>query len=332
MDSYEQLVNQFTADARAHREKFRAAAKTACNEYGRADRQIVRGLETKDVNAQKVFLMWRTHLLPLHNAIDTKRSEAAFRKHISKHLVLEQEAAAQKATVLICERKEQALGEVITTLYVNGGKRQRNAAAWLLRQSDEKIAELERRYFTYKAYCQVACKERIVVIDAHTSIATRSMQYIKRAKERRTVCKKEMKRLIELHERLNELAGLHDGLIKASAEQKWDLATAMSLRIQYEKRLLELSETEAHNSATLLALYDEITHDFRHRHINEYAVTYTGLKHIRSVANGIDALLLHIFDLSNADKNQFMTLAKEYRELTKERAHLLHLQENRFSF
>jgi len=330
---YEQRIAQLTKEAVSHREKFRAEAVEVYAIHTLKERYTLATLETASVHARDIFMAWRTYLLPLHETIDISRSKSAFRRHIAKHLFLSDDAAQEKAIALVDERKMQALEEVLVKLYTyRRSKKACSRARYFLKQPNETIMQLERHFMEYSAYKQVAAGQRIVIIDPYELLFLRLCRRIALWRERKRVIANETKRLIDLHVRLDELAMAHDGLVKTATERKWDIATAISLRAQYEKQVASLSQSEMKNALKRLSVYDEITREFRDKHTELHASAHSGLKGLRSIANDIDALLLHLFDLSNAEKNQFVTLAKEYRELTRERAAITHLQENRFSF
>jgi|GEM_PF-1984943 len=332
LPSFDQLVIQFTKKALSQREAFRIEATTAFKQYTPKKRVLTRSFETPHVGARDVFAAWQEHLLPLHQNIEVARSQFIFRRHIAKHLSLEMPVAQKKAEALISERNHQALAQALDALYAGRRfKKTRHCAERFLAQSDDVISLQQQCYMTYCAYKYVALQQRIVIVDPHAAFYSRMLRRLALWRERRTTITNETKRLAEVHARLSELAALHDGLIKAASENKWDLATAFNLRTQYEKRLVCLSEQEIGSIVRRMAVYDEITREFRQNYIEQYASIHDNLKSMSTITSGIDALLLHLFEMSNAEKNQFMILVKEYRELLRERAAIKHTQEYRFT-
>lgn len=332
LPSFDQLVTQLTKEASSRREAFRVDAVIAYEKCASKNRILMRSFETTRVTARDVFEAWQEHLLPLHQTIEAPRSQSAFRRHIAKHLSLEMAAAQQKAEALICERNHQALTDVLDMLYTGRrSKKARRRAERFLMQPDGIIGEYQQCYITYCAYREVATRHGIVVVDPHAPFYARLLSQLALWRERKITTTNETRRLAEVHVRLNELAAAHDGLIKAASEYKWDLATAVSLRAQYEKHVACLSEQEAKDGLKRLAAFDEVTREFRQKHIEQHASTHDNLKNMHAIATGIDRFLLHLFELSNAEKNQFMVSVKEYRELMRERAAIRHIQDHRFT-
>lgn len=103
---------------------------------------------------------------------------------------------------------------------------------------------------------------------------------------------------------------------------KIDYVSVLAARQEYEKALARLGKKSANSPAKRLALYEKKTEDLR----AEYLATVPGLANLsdtQKAAKEIDGVLLAVFDLSNEQRNDIMSLLKRYRELIRERETLL---------
>lgn len=121
-------------------------------------------------------------------------------------------------------------------------------------------------------------------------------------------------RLAEITRQLQALEQPDDGLVSKVIRADWNLIEVIALRHAYEKKLKALSIEKVVDSKHRLKLFDSVTGTFKKAHTKQIAEL--NLTAARRATEAIDSLLLQIFDLNQAAKNQLVVDVKNYRKLS----------------
>ena len=324
----ERLVQQASED----REGFRLAATRAFAGLNPRERQILRGVTTKNVSAEDALDLWQQALRATLADLHKTETGSVLWKALSKNLAYDDDDAKKLARQLVSDRRCKLLKEKIKAFYSDGAKRQGVRLLRLLARPEEELDDLYRRYGDHLAYHEIARAQKISVSDPHTSWYTRRKAARAIRRERRQTALSERDRLLRIASRRDELHAAFDGLLGEAVTRAWDLPVVIDLRMQYEKKVRTLAEADAHNPVKRLSLFEKVTRAFRDAEVEKLAKNnpaHNSLVSARHFAEEIDALLLRIFDLSNVQKNRLLTLAKEERDLAKEQASIQECQARR---
>lgn len=333
LPQHEAVLRKLVDFAARDPEGFRLNAARVYAEFSSQDRLNTRTFETEEITAYCALDKWQTSLRPLLDELENNRTKPSFYRAIVKYLLLDSQQAARKIEGFIQTRRHEVLSQFVVNLYpkpVDGGKdklaKQRSHAYKLLAQSPQEIEALRQRYTDYLLHHRAAQLQSITVTDPHAPWIKRKHASKKVTIERKKTTMREQARLQAINEELEKLASLYNGLLGKILERNWDLIVVIGLRNRYEKKIQTLSEDEAKSPLKRLEIFEKITKEFRDEQVEKLArndPTQNSLAAARSFAEIIDGLLLQIFDLTNAQKNQLLTLTKEARELTEERANII---------
>jgi len=341
IDNREQSTRQRLNDiALTNTEAFRAEATKAYHKHTTQERKSLSKLKSKDITIYNVLAAWQDELLPLLDSLGEKQTDDIFCKFISKNLILNKDNLQSKIEQLITERKKELLTDFTLNIYPlekNGKdkhKSQRKQALKLLSLPKSSIINIKTRFVDYIICKEIANKNNLTVIDAHSSFIKRGRNKSLIRSERKKAIKSEKKQLIYVKSRFDSLSAINGGLINVILDKGWDLMTVLALRNQYEKSVNKLSKKDEKNAVKRLEIFDKETKSFKKEQADSLIVDsdQANLETTRAITKDIDALLLRIFDLTNVQKNQLVLNIKEYRELTQEKANILQTQSNRAKY
>lgn len=313
-------------------ENFRSEATIAFKSHSSIERALLRNLETKNMTSYTVLAMWNNKLRPLRHELLKKRSDESFRKLMSKHLILNESQTSDKIDNLVKERTAEVFKDFIYDIYPISKDdqsdkfcNQRECAKNLLSLPEVKIDKIMNHQIEYILYKEVASKNGVSVVDAHSGIIRRLITSSRVRNEQKKAIRLEDERLSFISTRLAELSDMNDGLIGQILAKKWDLITILGIRNQYEKKVAELPTDKANNAIKRLAIYDKETQDFKNEQLEHIILSaeQSSLLTTRQITEEIDKLLLRIFDLTTIQKNQLLLQTKEHRELVAEQTTIL---------
>ena len=326
---FQQYEELFTNDV----ELFRREATKAYSAYEPHERKFLGKLETADVTSYAALTTWEDALLPVLFTLQTKRTEPTFRRAMVKHLVLDVDETQKTIHGVINSREKALIEKFITQVYgrqTKKNRKQRRRIFGLFSVPQQEVFDMKEHLVAYTLLRHIADEHNIAVVDAHTSLRLRLKMGRRIRRERKKALRAETVRLAHIADRMADIRAVHNGLVADVLDKNIDLATVISIRNRYEKRLASLSKSDVMSAAKRLAIFDEETKEFR----DQYASAITGdleasLEATRQSAKAIDDLLLRIFDLTTTQKNQLLLYTKEYRELADEQAAIAQTQKNR---
>lgn len=331
----EAAFKKLAAFAAHDRESFRLDANQAYKAFTVKDRALVKTLSTKQTDAYNLLSQWKADVQPLFSELEIQRTKPMFYKALEKYLILDGASAQSKADLLINERRDRAIEQLITAFYplpYIGNKdiyaRQRTQARQLFVQTEQELEALHLRYVNYLIHHEVASFCSINVVDPYDSWLKQHKTARRIHKERKSIVKNENNRLRVIDQQLASLAATYDGLVGEVIEKNWDFVVVISLRNQYEKQLQALPETDTNDAANRLVVFEKVTKPFRDSYLQTIE-SRQSLTQIQAIAEDANKLLLRIFSLSNSQKNQLLILAKNARELTQEKAAILKARAHR---
>lgn len=308
-------------------EKFRFDAKRALGNYSRTERSLLESIEAPTVSSEAFLAEWSDNLKPQLDKLESKMTDTAFSEVITKSLLLSQENAQEKIYEIISQRKHEILDEFLFRIYpmdANGKSdiyaKQRERARVLLDMPVQDIKTIQAHQADYLLYTELAKQNAVTIIDPHDSLFTRIRKNKLIKAERKSAYAYQKKRIQFITERLAILASMHKGLLVQLHDKQLDLVTIFDMRHQYEKKLTALTGSQKNNPVKHLAIFETVTQKYIAKQTERLAgaATKASLEETKKIAKELETVLLQIFDLSNAEKNQLLLYAKEYRELTKE--------------
>ncbi len=321
-----------------NREAFRLDASNAFKEYSLQDRIAVRKLESTNVSVWKLLDDWKNELLPALSELEKNRTKASFNKTLTRQLLLDKEAATELINDITKKRHTRFYDDFTMQHYPAASHnqkdelaKQRRFARVFLQRTYDDIENFRLRYNNYMLYKAVADARSIVVIDSRATWVERQRNIRSIRKERKQTSVSESQRLREISKRLTFLLAQYDDLVGKVLDNRWDIATVITLRNQYEKKL-QSSDIDL-NPLERLAVFESVTGDFRREHVSKQGLkqsSKTSLTDIRRILNETEAVLLQFFDLSNSQKNQLLIYANEARQLSKEQATIKAAQHRRY--
>lgn len=336
---HEAALQQLVDFSERDPEGFRLQAAVAYAEFSPQDRAVMRNLETDTWTAYAVLEKWQAALQPLLGTLQANQQRPAFRTAIAKYLVISHEQANDKVSEFITARQREARIDFTNELYPpvaqdsqDKYRKSRAHAYSLFEQPPDEIEALQGRYVQYLLYHRAAELQSITITDVHAPWLKRRHALQKANSERKRASKREYDRLRTIQAELSQLSQMYDGLLGRVLEKDWDLIVVIGLRNQYEKQLQKLEDNDAKSPLKRLEVFEKITKDFRDSQVEKMALEHPALNSLsaaRNFAEAINTLLLEIFDLSNAEKNQLLTLTKQARELAAEKDHILQLRSRR---
>ncbi len=335
-DREQTTVKLYTDLATTDREAFRRAATSAYESFNVHDRVFIDKFESTSATPYDVLILWKDMLLPVSHTLRTKRSDLMFRNAMMKHLVLDTDEVQSTIHQVINMRESDAIRKFTVRLYPLDKKKdtyrkQRAHIADLLLMFQQEIFDLKDRYVSYMMYKYVAQQQEMTIIDPYASFLKRAVAARRIRAERRNVIRAEQARLACIQLRIHELRTANGMLLGDILDMNVDLIVVLGLRNQYEKHIAKLPTSDAISAAKRLAIFETETQTFREGYIDSATTdpVEVSLEITRSMTKSIDGLLLRIFDLPMMQKNQLLVHAKQYRELTRERADILQAQQTR---
>lgn len=324
-------IQLLTGRLKEDKEAFRGEAIEAYTNYTPRDRSLAGAVASPHATIHEVLMAWEQVLFPAYEALEANFAKPAFRKLLSKQLLLQEGEVSETLDQLKEARYEELLDSTLFNLYPEEAhkKPRQSARAFLLCPHDE-IEAFNNRYLSFQAYFYVATTQQVAVYDPYAGWWKRQKTIRRIAKDHKKVTKHDRKRQVQIDKRLKELDSAQHGLLGTLAAKGWNLVVVVDLRNKYDKQLKELSTVETKKGTKRLKLYEDITREFKDKELEKIASHVSGgLNALYKAANEIDSLLLHLFDLSNAQKNQLFLQMKEYRLLTQEKAKLAENKETR---
>ncbi|MDQ5982298.1 MAG: hypothetical protein QG549_295 [Patescibacteria group bacterium] len=315
------LKNTLSDLALTDRELFRTQATSVLRGINRTERESLKRLETENLSAYDVLILWYDNLSPVQKTLKSKLTNKAFRSIIKNNLLLDESIVDTKIQDLIDTRLEEVLVSFLHEHYPHKSAALRYAER-LLHNSDHDLNKLLSILTEFILYKIVAKENNIIVLDPHASIIKRISCRIRIAFERKKTIQNRNERLSYITRRQSTLLATNNGILAEILDKEWDLVTVISMRNQYEKRVNALPKTD-NTAIKRLAIFEKITQQFRDDYIEKTASKKVSLELTRKLSEEVDTLLLKIFDLSNVQKNQLLICSKEYRELKAEHKSIL---------
>ena len=315
----------------ANTEQFRQDAQAAFGRYSLQERQLLAGLECDTISSTDFLAAWQTVLLPQLHKLLKNVSDKAFVDMLISNLLLQTGTVQVKVDQITSQRKTELVNDFLYSLYpvnVNGKKdaymHERERARAVLGMPELDLTTLKSHQAEYTLYKDIAQQNAVTVIDPYDSLFTkiRKNKHIKAERKKAAAYRK--KRMQYITVRLALLAAMHKGLLMQLHDKQLDLVTIFDMRHQYEKKLSNLTGSQKNNPVKHLAIFETITQKYIAKQTERLAgsTAKAGLEQTKAITKELETVLLQVFDLSNAEKNQLLLYAKEYRELTQEQATL----------
>lgn len=308
-------------------DQFRNDAHIAYKNYSKSDRELLASIETTAVSSATFLNAWQNSLLPKLSTLANNKNDKTFKDFLATNLLVDPSNVQPKSDEIINQRQHEVIEEFLDEFYPSlGGKKkdkftkQRSIAKQLLNVPEAEILALKVRQNNYLLYKEIAKQNNITVIDIRDSFFRR-MHYKKLIKAELKASNNYIKqRRVYLTKRLKLLSTIYDRAIVELNDKHLDLVSIFDLRHQYEKKLGKLNEAERGDSAKRLAIFNSITDKYKTEQTERLVAGSDdkSLSDANKLKSDLDWLLLTILELSNADKNQLLLYAKEYRELKQE--------------
>ena len=311
----------------ADTEQFRQNAHAAFGRFDLNERQTLAGLESDTIHGADFLIAWQTVLLPQLQKLQNNMSDKSFTEAITTNLLLSESSVSAKINQIGNQRAKELIDEFLYQIYPYSGTanndtyaQQRERARAVLHMPELDITTIKFHQDEYKLYKDIAEQNDVTVIDPYDSFFTklRKNKLIKAEQKKADAYQK--KRIQYITERLAILSAMHKGLLVQLHDKQLDLVTIFDLRHQYEKKLAGLSGSQKNNPVKHLAIFETVTQKYISKQTERLTSTFAkpSLEVTKTIAKELETVLLQIFDLTNAEKNQLLLYAKEYRELAQE--------------
>lgn len=296
-----------------------AAAYAACP---RSLRRMARRFNRSVPMALEFFLAWRDDCLPRLRKIDRAPQQKTVIKLMNDNFLLDDKYSATLLQNLAQQSQAIERSRFAAQHYSEGEKALYRLALDFVNQPIDQCAQQVDSFINYLLYRVVADEMDMTIRDPQARCILRVFQSrIERHQVRRLV-RTAQRRLKEIDDSAAEIEQIQNGLVARLFGLKIDYVTVLAARQEYEKALARLSKKSANSPAKRLALYEKKTEKLR----TDYLGTVPGLSNLsdtQKAVKEIDGVLLAVFDLSNAQRNEIMNSLKRYRELVREREMLL---------
>jgi hypothetical protein len=334
MDKYTEQqasIAQLTDVVATDREGFRLQATCKMKLYSVTDRKQISLVNSCGFDAYEILQRWHVDIYPRLVQLDQQRTKNSTKSALIKYLNVGGLEAEQLTNELVIRQQEKIVAAFIDS-FLPASHRQITVLTQLLSQPYGIIASLRQRYLDYLLHVNVAEQSGLEVYDTNTSWL-KGKRVIRRINtERRHIESIEYDRLLYINERIEHLSMSYEGLLGKIIERDWDLIVIVSLKNKYEKEIQELPTNEAKSPTKRLTVFERITSAFSDEQIEKLAQAdgaRGSLRSTRLIAEDVDELLLRIFDLTNAQKNQLLVRTKEARELIAEKEDISNKRDHR---
>lgn len=312
-------------------EQFRFEAARAYNDFTSSDRAAVARLQGRNSSADDFFILWLDELRVQRKKLVRSQGDPGFIESLEKGLQLSAVERDVKVASIISARDQELITQGLDKIYNQPHKQQRIAALRLLERNDDEIEKLYRRYVALEVYTHVAHMEGVALYDPHASRAGRLLQRYTISKQRRQLRKKENRRLQSIEGELSELMKWNEGLAGAIHASGIDAIALIAAKAKYEKHLMVLHKGERNNPGVQITIYNDIVSDLRKRYGSRLKARTESLQGARQATQALDDICVRVFDLTNAKKNELLTVTKKIRELEKEQELILTAREARLA-
>lgn len=333
-------ISELLKQAETDSEAFRAEATAAMQAFTPDDREYVVQMLSDTVTIEKALQAWSLKLRPERERLLKKRTDRAFCATLQRNIGFTEDQAREEIEYMIDERLELLLDETVDSLYPleegdppHSLSTQRAYALHFFSQTDEDIADFQRRYEYYQNYTHVAHAHRITVCDPYAPWLERQRCALQIRREREQTREEEESRLLTIDTELQELGNEHQGLVAQIMRKEWDFEKLTALREKYDKRVAALSARHA-TPVKKLKIFDDIVRNFRDKEVERLAaeVAKPSLQKLRELADEVDRLMLQFFDLSAKDEKSLLADLKRSRSLVQEKEMIMLIRKNRTAF
>lgn len=319
------------------RESFRRAASEALRRFTPEDREAAASLESEHVVTADVLRVWFEQLEPLFRDLEAKRTDTKLRNSLKRHLGYADHQAEAAIDVMVDEREQQLLDEVISNLYhtdLEATEYQRGYAEEFLIQPPETIAAFSDRYSDFIEAVDASEKHQVALLDAHGSWLERQRAASAISKERQKLIEDEDNRLAEIDAQLSRLTAKENDLTAYVIKHDWDYSTVLDLFQKYHKKVEALKESDHKNPTKRLKLFESVTSKFRDHEAGRLAHERSAhsLKQMKAVSEEVYSRLLEIFDLPARERSRLSSDIERYSRLSQERDVIQVIQQNRRRF
>lgn len=319
------------------RESFRRTASEALRRFTPDDREVAASLESEHVVTADVLRAWFEQLEPLFRDLEAKRNDTKLRNSLKRHLGYADHQAEAAIDVMVDEREQQLLDEVIGNLYHADPKTtdyQRGYAEEFLTQPAETIAAYSDRYSDFIEAVDASEKHQVALLDAHGSWLERQRAASAITKERQKLTEDEDKRLAEIDAQLGRLTSTDNSLTAYVIEHDWDYSKVLELYQKYHKKVAALKDNDHKNPTKRLKLFESVTNKFRDHEAARLAHEQNAhsLKQMKAVSEEVYTRLLEIFDLPARERSRLSSDIERYSRLSQERDVIQVIQQNRRRF
>ncbi|MBM3210567.1 hypothetical protein FJZ39_04505 [Candidatus Saccharibacteria bacterium] len=330
-------IKNFEETIRIDREAFRAEATDALTKFGPHDRELAAALETEHVLTSDVLKAWIEQIEPVFNDLQSELEDARFRTLIMRRIGYDETQAELAIERMVEHRKAQLLDEVLTNLYsidIHEEVYQRAYAEELLGRNPAEIDDFATRYGTFIEVMAAAEAHDVTLLDPHGGWLERQRAALSIHKERQKMVQDEDARLEEIDTILQMLSHSTNHIVGKIVQKDWSFVAILELRNKYQKQLDALTTKEERNPSVKLKTFDRVTVSFRENEAARLIATRKAesLQEIKAINDEVYNLLLEIFDLKTADRNQLLSDIQKYIKLSQERDLILHIQRNREHF
>lgn len=302
--------------------QFRQQAASVYAACPRSLRRMARRFDRSVPMALEFFLSWRDDCLPRLRKIESAPQQKTLIKTMSDNFLTDDEQTATLLQYIAQQSQSIERARFAMQHYAEGEKKLHRLALEFVNQSAEVCSQQVEVYVDYLLYRAVAEEFGMTIRDPQARLIKRSFQSKVERHQIRRMTRQARRRLNEIDGATAEIEQAQNGLVARLFGLKIDYVSVLVARQEYEKALARLGKKSANSPAKRLALYEKKTEDLR----AEYLATVPGLANLsdtQKAAKEIDGVLLAVFDLSNEQRNDIMSLLKRYRELIRERETLL---------
>lgn len=301
--------------------QFRAQAAQSFAACPRDFRKMAQKFDKSVPVALDFFLAWREDFLPQIQKARRASRQPRVAKIFADDFSLDEAARAEVIDALLGRNLAQIRADFVEKNYPLSEKKLHRLAQKFVAQTEEDCAAQIDAYVNFALYREVAREQNLAIYDSQARWPRRAFQKRRARRQVRRLLREVRARLAQISDETSQIEQQNNGLVARLFGLKIDYITVLAARQEYEKALARLSKKSAESPAKRLALYEKKTEAIR----SQYLDSVPGLANLsdaQQAVKEIDSVLLAIFDLDNAQRNQIMDLLKQYRDLVRERENL----------
>lgn len=304
------------------KERLRSECSDKLSALTLEDREITSIFNNTDLPAEKIFSLYNSKTKNSLYDIESESVASETRNCLTKTMKLNYPKSEEMFSLLVETRREQILDDFIGSLGISGECEIDDFSA-------EEFSALIARFCDYKHSQEIAERYDLTLLDKNSSKRNQWKARRKIKKERKNDIKNDAKQL------RNTILGIadliySDSTFESITNNQLDTITILGLRQDWQRELSSVEPT----SLKTKQVFDSVTRKYIESVIKTYSETNPDkpLQDLKAFESNITEIILTVFNADNADCNNLIHLAYEYKKLLVQKDELELAIKNRDDF